>query len=417
MGAMRAMGAATGKTRRIDTDVLIVGGGLIGATAACALAQGGLGVVVVERHDPARALSPGFDGRASSIALGSKRLLAAIGIWDGLAEDATPIEDIRVVDGESPLFLHYDHREAGDQPFGYMVENRVIREAQAARLAALDGVRLLAPAGVAAVERSPAGVEAVLEDGRTIGARLLIAADGRDSTTRDNAGIRITQWAYRQTGIVCTVEHSLPHRRIAHEHFFPAGPFAILPLKGKRSAVVWTERPDMAKALMAMDEDAFMEELGRRFGDHLGALRLVSPRWSHPLSLQFAETTIGRRLALLGDAAHAMHPIAGQGLNMGLRDVAALAEVLVDAKRLGLELGDPGVLARYQRWRRFDNTLMLAATDGLNRLFSNRSRTLGLARDLGLAAVNRIKPLKKFFMLDAMGLAGDLPRLMRGEML
>ena len=411
------MGAASRKTRIIHTDVLIVGGGLVGASAACALAEGGFGVVVVDRQDPVRALSPGFDGRVSSIALGSKRLLAGIGLWDGLADAATPIEDIRVVDGDSPLFLHFDHREAGNQPFGYMVENRVIRQAQAARLAALDGVRLLAPAGVAAVERSPSGVEAALEDGRTIRARLIVAADGRHSRTRQDAGIRVTEWAYRQTGIICTVAHYHPHRRIAHEHFFPAGPFAILPMQGKRSAVVWTERPDLAKALMDLDEDSFMEELGRRFGDHLGALRLVSTRWSHPLSLQFAETSIGRRLALIGDAAHAMHPLAGQGLNMGLRDVAALAEVLVDAKRLGLDLGDPGTLARYQRWRRFDNTLMLAATDGLNRLFSNRSRTIALARDLGLAAVNRIKPLKKFFMLDAMGLAGELPRLMRGEAL
>ena len=327
---------------------------------------------------------------------------------------AAPIRHIRVSEGESPLFLHYDERDTGGPPFGYMVENRFIRKALFDRIPTLDTVRLLAPARVDGLERSASGVEARLADGRRISARLVVGADGRASGVRAGAGIRVTGWPYRQTAIVCTVAHERPHDSVAREHFLPTGPFAVLPLPGNRSSIVWTESKDLAPAIMALDEAEFLAELERRFGDTLGRLRVVGPRWSYPLSLQHAETAIALRLALVGDAAHAMHPIAGQGLNMGLRDAAALTEVLAEARRLGLDIGADTVLERFQRWRRFDNTLMLAMTDGLNRLFSNTIGPVRLARGLGLAAVNRMPPLKRLIVRSAMGLAGRLPRLMQG---
>ncbi len=396
-------GSASGP---FEVEVLIIGGGLVGATLATAFGQAGMDVCVVDTADPRAGLDAGFDGRASAIALATQRVLAGLDIWPALAAEAAPILDIRVSEGSSLFFLHYDHRDAGDQPFGYMVENRNLRKALFYRLRDLKTVKLLAPASVVALDRQNHGVTAELSDGRKIKARLAVAADGRASRTRDDAGIRVTGWSYEQAGIVCTVRHEHCHDFIANEHFLAAGPFAILPLKGDPknpghcSSLVWTERADLAPAIMALDDAGFMAELERRFGDFLGKLEVIGPKWSYPLSLQFAENTIDRRLALVGDAAHAMHPIAGQGLNMGLRDVAALAEV---------------VLERYQRWRRFDNTLMLAMTDGLNKLFSNNIRPLRLARDLGLAAVNGLPPLKKFFMSHAMGLVGDLPRLMRDQ--
>ena len=408
------MAVRSSKTRLLSADVLIVGGGPVGGTLACALSAAGMAVIAVDDADPAAGLDAGFDGRASSIALGSQRILDALGLWAGMEPHATPIRHIRVSEGDSPLFLHYDERDTGGPPFGYMVENRFIRKALFDRIPTLDTVRLLAPARVDGLERSASGVEARLADGRRIRARLIVGADGRASGVRAGAGIRVTGWPYRQTAIVCTVAHERPHDFVAHEHFLPTGPFAVLPLLGNRSSIVWTERKDLAPAIMALDEAEFLAELERRFGDYLGRLRVVGPRWSYPLSLQHAETAIALRLALVGDAAHAMHPIAGQGLNMGLRDVAALTEVLAEARRLGLDIGADTVLERFQRWRRFDNTLMLAMTDGLNRLFSNTIGPVRRARRLGLAAVNRMPPLKRLFVRSAMGLAGRLPRLMQG---
>lgn len=397
----------------IRADALIVGGGLVGGTLACALGRAGLRVVVVDAVDPASLLDAGFDGRASAIALTSRRLLERVGVWDRLAEHASPMLDIRVSDADSLHYLHYDHHDVGDQPFGHMVENRVLRRAILEELRALDTVILRAPDKVARLHRGAARVDASLGDGAPVRADLVVAADGRGSRTRDDAGIRVTGWRYDQVGIVCTVEHDLPHDHVAHEHFLPAGPFAILPLLGNRSSIVWTERADRAPAFMALDDDAFTRELVKRFGDFLGAVRLVGPRWSYPLGLQFAERATAQRLALVGDALHGMHPIAGQGLNMGFRDVAALTDAIEDAARLGLDVGTRDVLTRYQRARRFDNLLMLGMTDGLNRLFSNDIAPVRLARDLGLGVVNRIPPLKKLFMRHAMGDVGDLPRLMR----
>jgi 2-octaprenyl-6-methoxyphenol hydroxylase len=395
-------------------DVVIVGGGLVGGTLACALADGGLSTVVIEAGTLAPMLDDRFDGRASAISLTSRRLLDAIGLWPGMAAEATPMRHIRVTEGASPLDLHYDHRDVGDEPFGHMVENRHYRRALYARIRELEAVTFLAPARAASVERTEAGVEVLLEGGGLVRARLAVGAEGRTSRLREEAGIRVSGWSYRQVGIVCTVEHEHPHGFVAHERFLPAGPFAILPLKGNRSSIVWTERAERAPAIMALDDAGFTNEVARRFGDFLGRLTIVGPRWSYPLSLQFAEKAVAPRLALVGDAIHAMHPIAGQGLNMGLRDVAALSEVLAEARRLGLHLGADDVLARYQRWRRFDNTLMLALTDGLNRLFEIDVAPVRLARDLGLAAVNAMPPVKRFFMRHAMGMVGELPRLMRG---
>ncbi|HLN22494.1 MAG TPA: UbiH/UbiF/VisC/COQ6 family ubiquinone biosynthesis hydroxylase [Patescibacteria group bacterium] len=401
----------------IVCDVLIIGGGLVGGPLACALAGAGVSVAVVDQEDPATATAPAFDGRASAVALGPQRVLDAIGLWPGIAPHAAPIQQIRVSDGHSPLFLHYDHQALGDDPFGWIVENRAIRRAVLARLPELPQARLFAPATLVELDRGTDRVTATLSDRTKIFAALVVAADGRASPIRSGAGIGITRWEYDQTAIVCTVAHERPHRDIAQEHFLPAGPFAILPLPGNRSSVVWSEKSHLAPAILAQDDAAFLVELKSRFGDFLGEISVEGPRFGYPLSLQFADAYTARRLALVGDAAHGMHPVAGQGMNMGLRDVAALAEVLVEAHRLGIDLGNAAVLESYARWRRFDNLLMLGLTDVMVRLFSNANKPLALARDLGMAAVNRLPGLKRFFMRHAMGLVGELPKLMRGERL
>ncbi len=400
-------------------DALIVGGGMIGLALGCALGAARLRAAVVDPSALNPVLEMAVDGRVSAVSAAGVRLLSAIGAWPRIARSAEPILDIRVSDGDSPLFLHFDHRAlAGDGgPLGYIVENRVIRVALLERARAIGTVRLIGGETVVSVTRGPAKAVIRLASGGTIAAPLAIAADGKDSPSRRAAGIAATEWRYEQTGIVCTVAHERPHRGIAQERFLPAGPFAILPMTGQRSSIVWTERAALAPGLLALDEADFAAELGRRFGDYLGAIRVVGPRYHYPLSLVHAETYIAPRLALVGDAAHAIHPIAGQGFNIGLRDVAALAEVAVDAARLGLDIGSTAVLQRYQRWRRFDNSVMLAVTDGLNRLFSNDHAAIALGRDLGLAAVERVPALKRLMMRHAMGLAGDLPRLLRGEAL
>lgn len=395
-------------------DVLIVGGGFVGAALACALAQAGLAVAVIEAAAPGALHDASFDGRASAIALTSRRLLTHVGVWDKLKEVAAPMLDIRVADGDSRLFLHYDHRQVGDEPFGHMVENRHLRRALYQRMAELSPtLDLRAPARLTGLTRSATGVVGHLASGETIGAALVVAADGRGSRVRDEAGIRVTSWRYRQSAIVCTVRAEKPHHFVAHEHFLPAGPFAILPLLDNHASLVWTEKEDLAPAILALDEEGFHAQLARRFGDFLGPIEVVGPKWCYPLSLQYAWRATDQRLALIGDAAHAMHPVAGQGVNMGFRDVAALAEAILDRDMLGLDIGAPDVLARFERWRRFDNMLMLGMTDGLVRLFSNDVAPIRLGRDLGLAVVNRLKPLKTFFMRHAMGEIGELPRLMR----
>lgn len=422
-----------------DVEVLIVGGGLVGLSLAVALADAGIAVVVVDRAAPETQLDGAFDGRSAAIARGSQQALAGIGLWRHLAAEAQPILDIRVSDGRvgaaaSRLFLHYDHRDVDDGPLGFIIENRVIRQALHERSRDLTArLTYCAPSRLADLERAAGRVTARIEDDSgtdVVSAQVAISAEGRDATLRSEAGIGVTRWDYDQSGIVCTVAHERPHHGVAHEHFLPSGPFAMLPMtdgedgsgeasgrRVHRSSIVWTERRALVPAMMALDGPAFSAEIQRRFGGSLGALRAIGGRWAYPLSLIHAERYVDHRLALVGDAAHGIHPIAGQGLNLGLRDVAALAECLVDARRLGLDLGTADVLARYQRWRRLDNLMLIAATDGLNRLFSNDLGPLRLARDLGLAAVDRLPGLKRVFMRHAMGLVGDLPRLIQGQRL
>ena len=414
--------SANESDRQVSCDVLIVGGGMTGMTLGCALAGAGVPVMVLDRSLPEALVAAEYDGRASAIAYASAMAYRGIGLWPLLEPYTSPIDDIRVADGHplrgiSPLFLHYDHRDIGDAPFGYIIENRRIREALSAFAATLPNFNLIAPVELDHLERDSHRVEARLSDGRTIRAGLAIAADGRFSQTRKDAGIPVTSFRYRQTAIVCTVRHERAHEGVAVELFLPGGPFAMLPMTDNRCNVVWTERADLAPAYLALDDAQFMEELRRRFGGWLGEIELTGPRFSYPLGVLHAARYTDERLVLVGDAAHAIHPIAGQGLNLGLRDVAALAELIVDSHRLGLDLAGPQVLERYERWRRVDNMLLTVVTDGLNRLFSNDIAPIRLARDLGLAGVNRVPPVKRFLMRHAMGVVGDLPRLVRGEAL
>ena len=398
-------------------DILVVGGGIVGLTFAITAARHGFDVCMVDREDPAAMLDTPFDGRASAIAHASFQLLSACGAWAEMSSQAQPIEDIRVSDGDSRLFLHFDHRDLGDVPFGYMVENRAIRRALFTTAESCSGLALRTATTVENLERGVGAAVARLGDGTEVRATLAVAADGRFSPTREAAGIGVAGWRYPQCGIVCTVAHERDHRGVAHERFLPPGPFAILPLPDRRASLVWTEHSDLAPAIMALDDDAFATEMRQRFGDFLGATEIVGPRWSYPLALHHAERYVDNRLALIGDAAHGLHPIAGQGLNLGFRDVAALVEVVLDASRLGLDIGNSDVLERYQRWRRFDNVLLLSVTDGLNRMFSNDIDSVRLIRDLGLAAVDRLPALKRLFMEHARGTVGKLPRLLEGEVL
>ena len=398
-------------------EVVIVGGGMVGLSLACALAQAGIEIAVVDREDPAAVTGAAFDGRASAIAHASQRMLEAIGVWRHMASAAQPILDIRVSDRDSLLFLHFDHRELDDGPFGYMVENRALRAGLHATLVGLPNLTLYAPQAVREVRREAGIAHVALNDGTILEAPLVAACDGRTSPLRASAGIAVRGWSYPQIAIVCTVAHERPHRGIAHERFLPAGPFAILPLRGARASLVWTERSDLAATFLALRRAGFDRRMRERFGDFLGNVRTIGPRWSHPLAMHHAERYVDHRLVLVGDSAHGVHPIAGQGLNMGLRDAAALAEVTVDAARLGLDLGAPEPLERYQRWRRFDNVVMIAVTDTLNRLFTNGSAPVGLARDLGLAAVDRMPPLKRLFMRHARGSVGTVPKLLAGAAL
>ncbi len=398
----------------IKADVLIVGGGLNGMPMAIALASAGLKTVVIDRDDPEKQIDAKFDGRVSAIAHCSVNLFKSIGLWDHI-EDKQPMLDIRITDGPSKLFLHYDHKQLGDEPFGYMVENRVTRKAIRSRASELDNLILLAPDTLSSLERDQHKVTATTNAGENITARMVIGADGRNSHIQKQAGLKSVGWDYDQSGIVCTVAHQHPHNGVAQERFLSPGPFAILPMTGNRSSLVWTEKRAVAANMMALEDADFLNEMKTRFGDYLGELEIVGPRWSYPLSLHQSESYISERLALIGDAAHGMHPIAGQGLNLGLRDVAALAECIVDAARLGLDIGNATTLESYQRWRRFDGIALLAVTDGLNRLFVNDLPPVTLARDLGLGAVNKMPNLKGLFMEHARGSMGILPRLLQGQ--
>ncbi|MCT8158473.1 FAD-dependent monooxygenase [Pseudoruegeria sp. SHC-113] len=404
-----------------DADILIAGGGLNGPALALALAQGGLSVVIADPTPEAVLEAEAFDGRGYALALASQRLLAALGIWGEVAENSQPILEIKVTDGRagegpSPFLLHFDHAEMEEGPMGYMLEDRHLRRALLAAVRAAPGIRRV-EAAVTGHEPSAAGVSVTLANGESLTTRLLVGADGRSSQIAQQAGLKRQGADYHQTALVCAVEHALPHNGIAHQFFMPAGPLAILPLPGNRSSIVWSEATEEAARIHALSDEDYLAELRPRFGNFLGEISLAGPRFTYPLLLTLAEAFIAPRLALLGDAAHGVHPIAGQGLNLGLRDVGALAEVLVDARRRGEDIGSEAVLQRYQAWRRFDTAALALATDTFNRLFSNNNPLLRLGRDLGMGAVNAIPALRRSFMREAAGLTGDLPRLMKGQRL
>jgi 2-octaprenyl-6-methoxyphenol hydroxylase len=403
-------------------DVLIAGGGFAGFALAIALRQA-LGenfAVLLADPNLEGPGSGGHDVRASAIAAAPRRMFEALGVWDAVAAAAQPILDMaitdsRVDDAMRPVFLTFGGEIEPGEPFAHMVENGSLIAALAAR--AVDVGIVLVKAPVTDFVAEPSAVNAVMGDGATVSARLLVAADGARSRLRQQAGIAVSGWSYGQSAIVTTVAHERSHEGRAEEHFLPAGPFAVLPLRGNRSSIVWTEETREADRIVALPDSDFHDELEKRFGLGLGEITIAGPRRAYPLGLWVARSFVTDRLALIGDAAHVIHPIAGQGLNMGLRDVAALAEAVVDGVRLGVDPGDSSILMRYQRWRRFDTMTMCVSTDGLNRLFSNRSDVLRLVRDMGLGIVERLPALKSLFIREAAGLVGDVPKLLRGESL
>jgi 2-octaprenyl-6-methoxyphenol hydroxylase len=407
-------------THAAKTEIAIAGGGFVGLSLGLALAQAGIATTVIDQQAPAEALEPAFDGRASAIAATSRRLFSALGLnpdLDGKTQAMTEIlvSDGDLMNGAAPFYLHFDHAEAGDAPPSEMIENRHLKHALWSAARAQANLTICAPDKVEKIETKQKGATLTLASGGAVEAALCVACDGRDSPLRTQMGIRSTSWSYDQVGIVATIAHERPHGGVAHELFLPSGPFAILPLPGNRSSIVWTERAVAAPAFMRLKDADFLSEVAKRFGGQWGALSLEGPRWSYPLALQLASTYVGQRFVLAGDAAHGVHPIAGQGLNLGLRDVAALAETIIDAIRLGQDPGSPVVLTRYEQWRRFDNVSLAAAMDGLNRLFSNDLKHLRALRTLGLGLVNEIGPLRRFFMRQASGDSATMPRLLRGE--
>lgn len=403
----------------MDTDVIILGGGLVGATLGVALAAHGLASTIVDPADPAVTLAPGFDGRASAVASASGRMLAAIGVAERLAGQGCAIRQIRVSDGLEPGALDFIP-DMDDGALGVMYENKALRRAlfDAASEAPLVDLRMKTHA--VDVERGAAGVRATLSDGGVVKAPLLIAAEGRNSPTRAAAGITVATWRYDHAAIVGAFHHERAHENIAFEIFYPSGPFALLPLpddeEGHRSAIVWSVAATDAAGMLKLGDRGFLAEAEQRMGGFLGRLSGASPRASYPLGFHHAARVTAERLALVGDAAHGIHPIAGQGLNLGFRDVAALVEVLVEGKRLGLDLGDAQVLTRYQRWRGLDTLAVSVATDTLTRLFGVPGRTASAVRRFGISAVNAIPPLKNRFMAEARGESGELPMLLQGLM-
>ena len=401
-----------------DCDIAIVGGGFNGPALALAAAQVGLRVIVLDAtsHKPRK--NAKFDGRAYALALASKRLMAAVGVWENVAQDAEPMLNIRVSDGHagvgaSPFFMDFDHAELEEGPMGYMVEDRHLRYALQAAMQTSPLIEYRLATRVTGQSTGPEGVTLSLANNQKITTRLLVGADGRQSGTAARAGITYTGWQYGQTALVCAVEHDRPHGGVAHQFFMPAGPMAVLPLSARRSTVVWSEKTDSATVIKTLDDAAFLDVLRPRFGDFLGDIALTGGRFSYPLGMMIAKSYIAPNVALIGDAAHGVHPIAGQGLNAGLRDVAALIQVLSEAKQRGEDFASQPVLARYQLWRRFDATALAVATDGFNRLFSNDNPILRLGRDLGMGMLNAMPKVRRGILREAAGLTGDLPDLMR----
>jgi 2-octaprenyl-6-methoxyphenol hydroxylase len=403
-----------------NCDVIIGGGGMVGMSLAIALAKGGLDVVVADPVPQSAATDAKFDGRVCALAYASVRMFQALGVWEHLAPLAQPINDILVTDAKlgsepSQFSLHFDAAEAHTEALGHIVENRHTRTGLFAVANTLSNLTFVAPAALTNLEYEGAGIVATLANGERYKARLAVAADGRPSPMRELMGLSIVSWSYAQWGIVATVEHEKPHNGVAYEHFLPSGPFAILPMTGNRSSLVWTEKDKIAPAMMKLDAEGFDAEIARRFGSHLGKATAAGPRWSYPLNFHLARGYVKPHFALAGDSAHGIHPIAGQGFNLGLKDAAALSQIILDAARLGLDIGSLDTLRKYERWRRFDSLVMAFAMDGLNRLFSNDIAPLRLLRDVGMGLVDAVGPARRFFMRHAGGDIGKLPRLMKGE--
>ncbi|WGI23598.1 FAD-dependent monooxygenase [Amylibacter sp. IMCC11727] len=403
-----------------DTDILIVGGGLNGTALALALAQVGFDSVIVDAMPVDARKDAAFDGRGYALALTSQRMLRTLGVWDAVAADSQPILDIKVSDGRpgegaSPYFVHFDHTEIEEGPMGHMIEDRFLRRALLDGIVAAGHVTHLAGASVVAHDVDAGGVTITLKDGRTLRGRMLVGCDGRQSAVAQRSGIRRIGWQYAQSSLVCAVEHDLPHQGCAHQLFMPAGPLAILPLPGNRSSIVWTETADRADVIHGLSDAEYLACLRPCFGEFLGDVSLAGERFKYPLGLSLAQSFVADRVALVGDAAHGIHPLAGQGLNLGLRDVAALAEVLADAARRGQDIGSLTALQPYEQWRRFDTAALAVATDGINRVFSNDNPLLRGLRDLALGAANAAPTVRRTMIRQAAGLTGDLPRLMQGR--
>ncbi|MEO5939147.1 MAG: UbiH/UbiF/VisC/COQ6 family ubiquinone biosynthesis hydroxylase [Sphingomonas sp.] len=400
-----------------QADILILGGGLVGSALAVALDAHGLTSIVVDPADPAVVTAAGFDGRASAIASAPMRMLEAIGVADRLAGKGCPIEGIRVSDGLKPGALDFLPQD-GEDALGTMFENRDLRAALLDAAGAANGVDLRMQTRALDVQRDATGVRATLSDGSEVRAQLLIGAEGRNSPTREAAGLNTARWSYDHVALVTSIGHERSHENVAYEIFYPEGPFAILPLidddRGHRSAVVWSVRTAQAPGMQKLGERGYLAELSRKMGGFLGELTWLGPRFGYPLGFHHAATITADRLALVGDAAHGIHPIAGQGVNVGFRDVAALVEVLVEGKRIGLDMGDPALLKRYQRWRSLDTFMVSLATDGLTRLFGIPGHTANAVRRFGLSAVQRAPALKDRFIAEARGESGALPKLLAG---
>ena len=398
-------------------DVIILGGGLVGLALAAALDSSGLSSIVIDPIDPETRKDASFDGRTSAVSSSSMRMFDTVGISDHFPAPGCPIRRIEVADGLEPGGLAFDPGE-DEEPLGFMHENRHLRAALLARAQAGKNIWLMWKAKPAEVIRGEHGVIVRLEDGRVVGAPLLVAAEGRNSPMREAAGIRCARWKYDHSAIVSTLRHERPHDHVAYEIFYPAGPFALLPMSddagGHRSAIVWSVKAEDAAGFMSLGEADFAAEAEAAMGGFLGKIELLAPRSTYPLGFHHAARITDHRLALVGDAAHGMHPIAGQGVNVGYRDAAALAQVLVEGARLGLDLGDQQLLSRYQRWRSLDTFMVSLATDGLTRIYGIPGRTASRVRRLGMSVINRIGPVKDRLMAEARGTSGDLPLLLRG---
>ena len=405
-----------------DTDIIIVGGGLIGSALAIALSSIGFDVTVIDRQSNKLTKSQNFDGRAYALSHASIRMLKVLGIWNYFKENAQPILDIKVSDGRvgegaSDWFLHFDHQELEEGPMGHLIEDRYIREALKTDIEMSKQIKYIYNAEVISQNVKDTGVSLNLSDGQVLRTQLLVGCDGRNSKIAQWSNISHVGWNYNQTALVCALSHEKQHFGVAHQFFNPAGPLAILPLKDNKSSIVWTETKDRAKHINDMCDEDYLNALSPFIGNFLGSINLVGDRFSYPLGLSLADSFIAKRTVLVGDSAHGIHPLAGQGLNLGLKDIAALTEVLALAKRRGESFSSKQVLERYQKWRRFDTSAMAIATDSINKLFSNDNIILRSMRDVGLGSVNATPHLRRSFMRHAAGLSGDLPKLLQGQII